>query len=466
MATIVKRKNADGGLSYRLQVMVRNKGTGKRETKVMTWRKPDGMTEREADREIKKVEIEFEDKVRLEADNLTGIKSSIKVKDYSQIWLEEHVRNSCALTYYASTKQIIGRMNEHIGNYSLEDLTPVIIQRYIDKIASTQRVVIKATAKPKLKEKIQKKMTIIKLCTLAELSTTTMKKAFHGEAICEEKALAIAKVLGNEVTTLFKIETISEPYAPETIAKHYRTLRSMLSVAKKQQIVKENYAKSEYITQPKDRKKPIICLDDRQSKILSQALWNEPDIRIKTALLTLLLTGIRRGELYGLEWQDINLELGEIKIQRASVAITGMGVITTTPKTETSTREITMPSSLVELMTKYKNWWENYTESLGDRYDGCRRLFLQDTGKPMYPSTALFWLRKLLAKLDLPDVTVHSLRHTNITMQLIAGVPLKTVSVRAGHSSTKVTSEVYSHFIKTSDKEAADKLNNLFGKAK
>jgi integrase len=60
--------------------------------------------------------------------------------------------------------------------------------------------------------------------------------------------------------------------------------------------------------------------------------------------------------------------------------------------------------------------------------------------------------------------TLHSLRHTNISIQLAAGVPLVTVSVRAGHSRTSTTSDIYSHIINSSDKQAAETLNNLFSK--
>jgi len=89
--------------------------------------------------------------------------------------------------------------------------------------------------------------------------------------------------------------------------------------------------------------------------------------------------------------------------------------------------------------------------------------FYRNEGKPLYPSTIRYWLRKTAIKLSLPNISVHSLRHTNITLQIIAGVPLKTVSARAGHSSTKVTSDVYSHFVRSSDKEAAQMLEKMLG---
>ena len=74
----------------------------------------------------------------------------------------------------------------------------------------------------------------------------------------------------------------------------------------------------------------------------------------------------------------------------------------------------------------------------------------------------LFRSKKMLKKADLPDVTLHSLRHTNITLQIAAGVPLTTVAGRAGHSRVSTTSDIYSHFIRTSDEAAATAIENIF----
>ena len=105
----------------------------------------------------------------------------------------------------------------------------------------------------------------------------------------------------------------------------------------------------------------------------------------------------------------------------------------------------------------------NYTKSLGDRYDGIQRLFIQADSKQLYPSTISFWLTKTLKELGLEHVNVHRLMHTNINLQIAAGVPLKTVSARAGHSSTKVTAEVHAHMIQSSDRAVADKMGEILG---
>ncbi len=90
------------------------------------------------------------------------------------------------------------------------------------------------------------------------------------------------------------------------------------------------------------------------------------------------------------------------------------------------------------------------------------RLFITEFGDPIYPSTVEIWVDKVCQAAGLPHRTVHSLRHTNITMQIAAGVPLVTVSGRAGHARTSTTTDIYSHLLKSSDKTAAETPEQLF----
>lgn len=109
-------------------------------------------------------------------------------------------------------------------------------------------------------------------------------------------------------------------------------------------------------------------------------------------------------------------------------------------------------------------WYLRNAENWGDKWIATDRIFTGERGGPIDPNRFDAWLRRLKKNADLPPFTVHSLRHTNITLQIAAGVPITTVSGRAGHSRTSTTTDVYAHFIKTSDQQAADTLNDLFGK--
>lgn len=131
-------------------------------------------------------------------------------------------------------------------------------------------------------------------------------------------------------------------------------------------------------------------------------------------------------------------------------------------ETENSKRTISMPDKLIEYLHEYEAWWQNQKKYLGDRLGDTDRLFCTEDGKDICPGLLRVWLQKSLARAGLPIVTLHSLRHTNITLQLMVGVDMKTVSARAGHSKASTTSDFYSHFIKNSDIHASEILNKIF----
>ena len=91
----------------------------------------------------------------------------------------------------------------------------------------------------------------------------------------------------------------------------------------------------------------------------------------------------------------------------------------------------------------------------------CDRLFTQDDGSPIHPDSITDWFHDFISRTDLPQISIHFLRHTNITLLLAAGIPLKTVSYRAGHAQTSTTANIYSHAIRTTDEKAAEVLENI-----
>lgn len=125
-------------------------------------------------------------------------------------------------------------------------------------------------------------------------------------------------------------------------------------------------------------------------------------------------------------------------------------------------KEAKVLDKLIDYLKEYEVWWLNQKKYLGDRLGNTDRLFCTEDGTDISPGLFRVWLQKTLAKVDLPKVTLHSLRHTNITLQLVAGVDMKTVSARAGHSKASTTSDFYSHFIKNSDIHASEILNKIF----
>ena len=98
---------------------------------------------------------------------------------------------------------------------------------------------------------------------------------------------------------------------------------------------------------------------------------------------------------------------------------------------------------------------------IGSDWNDVDRLFTMWEGSPIHPDSITSWFSEFIKRHELPKVSIHSLRHTNITLLIMAGVPLRTVAKRAGHSSTVTTSLIYSHAIQSADEMASDVLEDM-----
>ena len=121
-----------------------------------------------------------------------------------------------------------------------------------------------------------------------------------------------------------------------------------------------------------------------------------------------------------------------MSIVRTVTTITGHGVVEQDcTKTKGSARTITISNSMLEILKQYKEWQEVYKQSLGELWKGSKRVFTSLQGERINPSCVSGYHKSVLINAGLPHYSLHSLRHTNITLQILAGVPLVTESGRA-----------------------------------
>ncbi len=175
----------------------------------------------------------------------------------------------------------------------------------------------------------------------------------------------------------------------------------------------------------------------------------------------LIYTGMRIGELNGLEWKDIDFDNEMIVIERTSQYVSGMGIITKDPKNKTSARVSKYPSMLFKLLKEYRAWQNKERLKMGDRWIDTDRLFTKYNGEAISPSTLWKWFTQFLEGAGLSHITIHSLRHTNATLLISGGVDVRTVSKRLGHSQTSTTMNIYAHAIASADEKAADTLQDI-----
>ena len=254
---------------------------------------------------------------------------------------------------------------------------------------------------------------------------------------------------------------IKKPLSGKTILEHHRLLRAMLHKAVYWQLIVANPA--ERVQPPKARKPKRRSYDDEQTKILLENLELLPseDTKYKVAIILTVFTGVRLGELMGLEWQDVDFKNGIISINRSSQYLADMGVFTKVPKTESSIREIAIPEFIISLLEEYKLWYEEQKSIYGELWMNSDRLFVQADGKPMHPSTISKWFVKYVGQIGLPVINFHGLRHTNASLLVAQNIDIAVISARLGHAQISTTLDFYVHPLLSHNRKAGYALENL-----
>ena len=252
-----------------------------------------------------------------------------------------------------------------------------------------------------------------------------------------------------------------KPLSGKTILEHHRLLRAMLHKAIYWQLIVSNPA--ERVQQKKKKKPKRRYYDDEQCKVLLENLTTlgEDQIKYKVAIILTVFTGVRLGELMGLEWQDVDFKTSIISINRSSQYLADKGVFTKTPKTESSIREVAIPDFVISLLEEYKLWYEEQKSIYGELWTDSDRLFVQADGKPMHPSTISKWFVKYVAQIGLPVINFHGLRHTNATLLISQNIDVAVVAARLGHAQITTTFNFYVHPIISHNRQAGSVLENL-----
>ena len=252
-----------------------------------------------------------------------------------------------------------------------------------------------------------------------------------------------------------------KPLSGKTILEHHRLLRAMLHRAVYWQLIVSNPA--ERVQPPKAKKPKRRSYDDEQTKILLENLekLTVEDTKYKVAIILTIFTGVRLGELMGLEWQDVDFRNGIISINRSSQYLSDMGVFTKVPKTESSIREIAIPEFIISLLEEYKLWYEEQKSLYGELWTNSNRLFVQADGKPMHPSSISKWFVKYVGTIGLPVINFHGLRHTNASLLVAQNVDIAVVSARLGHAQISTTLDFYVHPLLSHNRKAGYALENL-----
>lgn len=211
------------------------------------------------------------------------------------------------------------------------------------------------------------------------------------------------------------------------------------------------------ITRPKQqktRKEKIALTKEELNQFLTLAKEDARPV-LYTAWHTLAYTGLRRGELLGLEWSDIDFKNKTISVSKTLVTINGK-LSTQTPKTKRSARTISLDDSTVQVLKD----WKLEQKKLFFKYGVKSKNIVITNTKGGHFDFAHFRdeLRYFLGKHKLKQFNVHSLRHTHASLLFEAGIEPKTISDRLGHSNIQATLDMYTHLNDKQRSDVADRL--------
>lgn len=454
MANITKRTNKAGQTSYRIRVFVGEDVNGKQLYQSMTWTPPANMRPTSAEKEATKQAALFEDKVK---QGLVSFDGKTKFADYATVWL---VNEPFAYKTAERYGELLKRIIPAIGHIKLENLQARHLEDFYKSLALPGVKNKGQFAQSDTLAKEMKKQSIsgAELARRTGVAPSTISSAVRGKRVEIKTADVIANALEMKTDQLFLVTVDTDGLSPKTIHHHHQLISAILGKAKKERIIPFNVAQ-EHVTPPKVPRKEAKYLNDEEAKRFLSLLMQEKDIRKKTALLLLLFTGVRRGELCGLSWFDCDMKECIIHVRRASQYQVGKGPVEVSTKNESSERSIDIPPFANVALKEYREWWVERRLQWGASWNGEQeRLFIQDDGKPINPDTINFWMEKFLEKHDFPHITPHSLRHTFTTLQITAGVDMRTLQSRTGHAQASTLVNTYSHTIKSAQKKATAAL--------
>ena len=243
-----------------------------------------------------------------------------------------------------------------------------------------------------------------------------------------------------------RLESKGQPrgLSPKTVRNIHQILSSALKLAQEQRIILTNPAEGCALPKTEHREMKTLPVEQLQS-----FLREAKDSGVFALYYLELATGLRRGELLGLKWEDIDLEHGDLRVRRQIARIDGR-VVEAPLKTKNAYRTLPLAEDTVSILKEQKK-----------NAGSSPWVFPSATSGPISPDSVLHMLHRVLKRAGLPEVRFHDLRHTFATLALQNGVDIKTVSGMLGHFSAGFTLDTYAHVTTSAQKAAANTMGKL-----
>jgi len=430
MASITKR-----GDSYRITVSLGYDVYDRKIRQSTTFTPDKNLTPKQEKKALDSFVYEFEKKVR-DGNFLPG--ERITLKDYSEKWLAEYARLQLEPhTYECYIFEIQNKILPALGHLKLAEIKPIHIQSFYNNL-------LEDGVRQDGKKGGYSSASIKKIhCILSIMLKTAVKWQITDRNPCERVTLP------------------KQPHISDTI-KYFTPEQTIHFLDMLDKDLIYTYKAHNRID---DTGKPYFVEEYTEHRKIP--------IQFKVFFNLAIFGGCRNGELLALTWDDVDFENNTISITKAISTVKGKRIVKA-PKTRTSVRTISFPSTVMKLVKQHKIEQTALILKLGDYWHNENLLFTQDNGNGMYHQTPYNKFKQLLSYYNeyiekkeddkLPNITLHGLRHTSATLLISEKIDIRTVSARLGHSQTSTTLDIYAHALKENDKIASDKLENLLQK--
>ena len=266
----------------------------------------------------------------------------------------------------------------------------------------------------------------------------------------------LAKITVNDVVKFFS----SLDVAPSYKKKHYAVLNKMLNKAVQWQLIGDNPVS--HVDAPKEPRSKKAIYDEEQCKTFLGLLKDE-DMYHQLLCYIPIYAGLRRGEIFGLQFKHV--KGNEITVEQSCEYVKSQGVFIKETKTGI-VHTVTIPVFIAKLIEQRKEFIRAQMELLVNQWKGNSVLeenfiFCHEDGKITNPQSFNRWLTRFLTRHNIPHITPHSFRHMMATYLIGAGVDIQTVSGKLGHTNTITTQRVYSHLLKSKEKDTANLLERI-----
>ncbi len=246
---------------------------------------------------------------------------------------------------------------------------------------------------------------------------------------------------------------------PKSISLIYTVFDGALKEAMRNRLIDGNPADD--IKLPSTKKRPAMFLTPEQARAFLAAARGE---RLELGLRIMLSLGLRRGEVAGLRWDDLNLTKGTLHVAGSLRFVSGHGLVYTTPKTDSSERVLRLPASLQEALRQHQARLQVERRAMGDKWQpDCPYVFVASSnGGPLNSGDLYRAVKRTAQRAGLPaTISPHSLRHSCASFLYAEGVPEKAISAFLGHANTTITRNLYVHLLGGELDTAAEQIERL-----